>query len=76
MNKEKLQKLMKEVDKTNKPKHWKKFINENTINHNIILKCGHRAFCTHCQKYFDKDINVQKKNVTGVEMNIMLEIVT
>ena len=26
MNKEKLQKLMKEVDKTNKPKHWKKFI--------------------------------------------------
>lgn len=58
MNKEKLQKLMKEVDKTNKPKHWKKFINENTINHNVILKCGHRAFCTHCQKYFDKEVNV------------------
>lgn len=58
MNKDKLQKLMKKVDKTNKPKHWKKFINKNTINHNLILKCGNRAFCTHCQKYFDKNVHV------------------
>lgn len=50
MNKEKLKIFMKEVDKTKKPKHWQKFIIENTISHNLILKFGNRAFCTHCQK--------------------------
>lgn len=60
MNKEKLQKFMNNVDITSKPKHWRKFINKNTINHNLILKCGNRAFCTHCQKYFDKSIKVDR----------------
>lgn len=58
MNKEKLKIFMKEVDKTKKPKHWQKFIIENTISHNLILKFGNRAFCTHCQKYFDKKVNI------------------
>lgn len=58
MNKNKLQELMKVVDKTKKPKHWRKFINKNVEEHNLILKCGNRAFCTHCQKYFDKSVNI------------------
>lgn len=58
MNKNKLQELMKAVDKTKKPKHWRKFINKNVKEHNLILKCGNRAFCTHCQKYFDKRVNI------------------
>ena len=61
MNKEKLKKLMRKVDETSKPKHWRKFINENTISHNLILKCGNRAFCTHCQKYFDKNIKIDSR---------------
>lgn len=58
MNKEQLNILMKKIDKTKKPKHWRKFINNNVETHNLILKCGNRAFCTHCQKYFDKNVNV------------------
>ena len=58
MTKDKLNKLMKKIDRTKKPKHWIKFINENTKQHNIILKCGKRAFCTHCQKYFDEQVIV------------------
>ena len=58
MTKEKLNIFMKEVDKTKKPKHWQKFINKNTILDNVILKFGNRAFCTHCQKYFDKNVNI------------------
>lgn len=58
MNKSKLQKFMKEVDKTKMPKHWKKFINQNVKKHNIILKFGNRAFCTHCQKYLDEKVEV------------------
>lgn len=58
MNDKKLQKLMKDVDKTKKPKHWRSFINKNTVEHNLILKYGNRAFCTHCQKYFDKNVDV------------------
>lgn len=56
MTKTKLQKFMKEIDKTKMPKHWRKFINRNVQEHNIILKCGNRAFCTHCQKYFDEKV--------------------
>ena len=58
MNKNKLQELMKAADKTKKPKHWRKFINKNVEEHNLILKCGNRAFCTHCQKYFEKRVSV------------------
>lgn len=56
MDKEQIKKFMKEVDKTKKPKHWRKFINKNTVTHNLIIKYGKRAFCTHCQKYFDEDV--------------------
>lgn len=62
MKQKKLDILMKKIDVTPKPKHWRKFINENTIGHNIILKYGNRAFCTHCQKYFDKVLSVHNYN--------------
>lgn len=58
MNNKELNKFMKLIDKTKRPKHWRKFINKHTENCNIILKYGKRAFCTHCQKYFYKDVNV------------------
>ena len=64
MNKEKLKVFMKEVDKTKKPKHWRKFINKNTEDHNIIIKYGKRAFCTHCQKYFDEDVKIHSYEKT------------
>jgi len=58
MNNDKVNKLMKEYDKLKKPKHWRKFINNNTKEHNLILKYGNSAFCTHCQKYFYNDVKV------------------
>lgn len=60
MNKEEIKKFMKEIDKTKKPKHWRKFISKNTIEHNLIIKYGKRAFCTHCQKYFDEDVQISR----------------
>ena len=33
MNKEQLNILMKKIDKTKKPKHWRKFINNNVETH-------------------------------------------
>ena len=60
MTKEKLQILMKKIDNRNTPKHWISFVKENLVDHNVILKYGNKAFCTHCQKYFDKKITVYK----------------
>lgn len=57
MNKEELQVLMKKTDNKKMPKHWDLFINKNVVKHNIILKYGSRAYCTHCEKYFDKNID-------------------
>lgn len=36
MNKEQLNILMKKIDKTKKPKHWRKFINNNVETHKHI----------------------------------------
>ena len=58
MKTDKLQVLMKNIDTTPKPKHWRKFLKENTKHHNLILKYGNTAFCTHCQKYFDENVVV------------------
>lgn len=61
MNKKEINKLMKKIDNGKKPKHWRKFINHNTTDHNIILKCGNRLFCTRCQKYFKGDVDLHRK---------------
>ena len=58
MTKEKLNEFMKKIDNRKKPKYWEEFVNKNTKKHNIILKHGKRAFCTYCQKYFNKDVLV------------------
>ena len=58
MNKKTLNEFMKKIDKKKYPKHWNKFINENVSNHNLILKYGKRAFCTHCQAFFNKNVTV------------------
>ncbi len=60
MTKEELQKLMGKIDNKKAPKHWSSFIEKNLVDHNIILKCGNRAFCTYCQKYFDKKVEIYK----------------
>lgn len=35
-----------------KPKHWKKFMNENSVEYNLIIKHGSEYECTNCGKYF------------------------
>lgn len=62
-----LDKLMKEVDKTKKPKHWKKFINKHVVSHNIFLKYGKRAYCTHCGKYSDSSSNMVNHKIKECE---------
>ena len=49
MNKKEIDKLMKKIDSGKNPKHWRKFINHNTKDHIVILKCGNRVFCTRWQ---------------------------
>ena len=34
------------------PKHWKKFVNENDIEYNLLIKHGKEYECTNCGKYF------------------------
>lgn len=58
MTKEKLETLMKKIDNKKTPKHWFSFVEKNVRDHNIILKYGKRAFCTHCQRYFDEKVKV------------------
>lgn len=61
MTKDKLQKIMEKTDTKKPPKHWNSFVTKNLVNHNLILKYGKKAFCTHCQKYFDKDVKMHAK---------------
>lgn len=37
------------------PKHWKRFVNENNINYNLIIKHGKEYECTNCGKYFSSE---------------------
>lgn len=62
-----LDKLMKEVDKTKKPKHWRKFINKHVVSHNIFLKYGKRAYCTNCGKYSDSSSNMVNHKIKECE---------
>ena len=34
------------------PKHWKKFVNEQDVMFNLIIKSGKDAQCTNCGKHF------------------------
>lgn len=34
------------------PKHWKKFVNENDTEYNLLIKHGKECECTNCGKYF------------------------
>ncbi len=34
------------------PKHWKKFVNDHSVDYNLILKHGNTYECTNCHKYF------------------------
>ena len=44
-----LKKMPREMGK---PKHWKKFINKNSVEYNLIIKHGNEYECTNCGKYF------------------------
>ncbi len=34
------------------PKHWKKFVNEQDVEYNLLIKHGNEYECTNCGKYF------------------------
>ncbi len=34
------------------PKHWRKFVNENDVEYNLLIKHGKECECTNCGKYF------------------------
>ena len=34
------------------PSHWRKFVNENSIKYNLIIKHGNEYECTNCGKHF------------------------
>ena len=36
----------------NLPKHWKRFVNKQDKNYNLIIKHGNSYECTNCGKYF------------------------
>lgn len=40
------------------PKDWKKFVKENSVEYNLILKHGKEHECTNCHKYFTSDIPI------------------
>lgn len=40
------------------PKHWRKFVNENTVEYNLILKHGKKYECTNCRHFFDSEKNI------------------
>ena len=61
MTKTNLQELMEKVDKKKTPKHWTSFIIKNVVKHNLILKYGKKAFCTYCQKYFDRNVSINEE---------------
>lgn len=37
------------------PKHWRKFINEQDIEYNLLIKHGREYECTNCGKYFHSE---------------------
>ena len=68
MKNKKFDRLMGLIDGTKSPKHWRKFINKNVIDHNLILKYGKRAYCTNCKKYFDKNVIIHPYNKEKCEI--------
>lgn len=48
-----IREFMKKMPKEMKlPKHWKKFVNKNDKDYNLIIKHGKEYECTNCGKYF------------------------
>jgi len=45
------------------PKHWRKFVNQNSIKYNLIIKHGDMHECTNCHKYFSSCANVGEMEV-------------
>ncbi len=37
------------------PKHWRKFVNENDVEYNLLIKHGKESECTNCGKYFHSE---------------------
>lgn len=55
--KEFLKKMPKEMKM---PKHWRKFVNGNNVQYNLIIKHGKEYECTNCGKYFYRE-QVERK---------------
>ena len=48
-----IREFMKKMPKEMKlPKHWRKFVNNQDKNYNLIIKHGNSYECTNCGKYF------------------------
>lgn len=48
-----IREFMKKMPKEMKlPKHWRKFVNENDVEYNLLIKHGKEYECTNCGKYF------------------------
>lgn len=51
-----IREFMKKMPKEMKlPKHWRKFVNENSSECNLIIKQGKQYECTHCHKTFNSN---------------------
>lgn len=63
MKQEEIDALMQKIDKKCKlPKHWEKFIKENSKRHHLIIKDKEKKklYCSNCCRYFiDKTIKVR-----------------
>ena len=48
-----IREFLKKMPKEMKlPKHWKKFVNDNSKEYNLLIKHGKEYECTNCGKYF------------------------
>ena len=48
-----IRELIKKMPKEMKmPRHWRKFVNENDVEYNLLIKHGNEYECTNCGKYF------------------------
>lgn len=52
MEKEDLERLMKQINSKPLPKHWDEFVKKITLKHNVIHKNGSECKCTNCNKKF------------------------
>lgn len=57
--KKQIREFIKTMPKEKKlPKHWRKLVNKNNVEHNLIIKHGNEYECTNCKKHFFSEVCV------------------